>query len=31
MPFYDFKCDECGERFVVRATFKEKQAGLQPQ
>jgi len=31
MPFYEYCCDECGEKFVVRATFKEKDAGLRPR
>ena len=28
MPLYDYKCTECGEAFEVRATIKEKEAGL---
>lgn len=30
MPFYDFHCDECQTNFTVRASFKEKEAGLEP-
>jgi putative FmdB family regulatory protein len=29
MPFYDFRCNQCDHVFTVRATFKEKEAGLQ--
>lgn len=29
MPFYDFQCKDCGEAFEVRATIKEKEAGLE--
>jgi putative FmdB family regulatory protein len=28
MPLYDYRCKECGETFEVRATIKEKIAGL---
>ncbi len=31
MPLYNFQCDECSEIFEVRATFKEKEAGLKPE
>jgi len=31
MPIYDFRCKECGHAFTVRASFKEKDAGLQPE
>lgn len=31
MPMYDFRCQECGNPFTVRASFKEKDAGLQPE
>ncbi|MCC6604380.1 MAG: zinc ribbon domain-containing protein [Anaerolineae bacterium] len=31
MPMYDFRCKECGHAFTVRASFKEKDAGLQPE
>jgi putative FmdB family regulatory protein len=31
MPFYDYRCEECGETFVVRATIKERQDGLRPR
>ncbi|MFO7623784.1 MAG: zinc ribbon domain-containing protein [Anaerolineales bacterium] len=30
MPFYDFQCDQCQQTFEVRATFREKEAGLHP-
>jgi putative FmdB family regulatory protein len=29
MPLYDFQCKDCGEAFEVRATIKEKEAGLE--
>lgn len=31
MPLYDFRCKECGHPFTVRASFKEKDAGLLPE
>jgi putative FmdB family regulatory protein len=31
MPFYDFRCKQCGHPFTVRATFEEKDAGLHPE
>ncbi len=31
MPLYDFHCEQCQTRFEVRASIKEKQAGLQPE
>jgi putative FmdB family regulatory protein len=31
MPLYDFRCRQCGHPFTVRASFKEKDAGLQPE
>jgi len=31
MPFYDFQCEQCETHFEVRASIKEKQAGLQPE
>lgn len=31
MPFYDFRCQQCGHPFTVRATFQEKDAGLHPE
>ncbi len=30
MPAYDYQCQDCQAFFEVRATFKEKAAGLQP-
>ncbi len=31
MPFYDFRCKQCGHAFTVRASFEEKDAGLEPE
>lgn len=31
MPIYNFQCEQCSEVFEVRATFKEKEAGLLPE
>ncbi len=31
MPFYSYKCEQCGEVFEVRASIKEKEAGLTPE
>jgi putative FmdB family regulatory protein len=31
MPLYDFHCEQCDTKFEVRASIKEKQAGLQPE
>ena len=28
MPLYDYQCKDCGETFEMRATIKEKEAGL---
>ena len=30
MPLYDYQCKGCQTVFEVRATFTEKEAGLQP-
>ncbi|MFO7661409.1 MAG: zinc ribbon domain-containing protein [Chloroflexota bacterium] len=30
MASYDYRCGNCGNVFTVRATFKEKEAGLDP-
>lgn len=30
MPVYDFRCEECDAAFEVRASIKEKVAGLNP-
>lgn len=30
MPLYDYQCQHCQNTFEVRATFKEKEAGLKP-
>lgn len=29
MPLYDYMCIQCQSVFEVRATFKEKEAGLE--
>ena len=29
MPLYDYQCKDCGETFEVRASIKEKVAGLK--
>lgn len=31
MPLYDYQCKKCQTIFEVRATFKEKEAGLEPE
>lgn len=31
MPIYNFQCEQCAEVFEVRASFKEKEAGLEPE
>lgn len=31
MPIYSFQCQDCQEVFDVRASFKEREAGLEPQ
>jgi putative FmdB family regulatory protein len=31
MPVYDYQCQHCQTAFEVRATFKEKEAGLKPE
>ena len=31
MPLYDYQCHDCQVIFEVRASFKEKEAGLQPE
>ncbi len=30
MPIYSFECQECLSTFDVRATIREKEAGLHP-
>lgn len=30
MPIYAYSCDLCGQSFDVRASFAEKEQGLQP-
>jgi len=31
MPTYDYQCRDCGHVFEIFATFKQKEAGLQPE
>ena len=31
MPLYDYQCQRCHVVFEVRASFKEKEAGLHPE
>lgn len=31
MPLYEFQCTQCGSVFEIRASFKEKEAGLEPE
>ncbi|MFQ5859813.1 MAG: zinc ribbon domain-containing protein [Anaerolineae bacterium] len=31
MPTYDYQCRDCEHGFEVRATFKQKDAGLRPE
>jgi putative FmdB family regulatory protein len=31
MPFYDFRCKRCDHVFTIRASIKEKEAGLKPE
>jgi putative FmdB family regulatory protein len=31
MPYYAYRCEKCGEAFEIRATFAEKEAGLNPE
>lgn len=31
MPLYSFQCEQCEETFEIRASFKEKEAGLEPE
>ncbi len=31
MPVYEYQCQHCKAVFEVRATFKEKDAGLEPE
>lgn len=31
MPLYEFRCEMCGEVFDIRASIKEKEAGLKPE
>jgi len=31
MPYYSYQCQDCGEVFEIRATIREKEAGLQPE
>lgn len=31
MPLYEYQCQDCLTVFEVRATFKAKEAGLEPE
>lgn len=31
MPLYDYRCEKCQTVFEVRASFQEKEAGLEPE
>jgi putative FmdB family regulatory protein len=31
MPLYDYECGQCHTIFEVRASFEEKEAGLEPE
>ncbi len=31
MPYYEYRCKECGRVFEIRASFAEKSAGLDPE
>ncbi len=31
MPYYSYQCQDCGEVFDIRATIREKEAGLEPE
>jgi len=31
MPLYDYRCTVCDEVFEIRASIKEKEAGLRPE
>lgn len=31
MPLYNYQCLQCQKIFEVRASFKEKDAGLEPE
>ena len=31
MPTYEFECADCGHRFEVRASFSQKEEGLNPR
>ena len=31
MPLYDYQCEVCGKVFEVRATIRQKEAGLTPE
>ncbi|MCJ7661353.1 MAG: zinc ribbon domain-containing protein [Anaerolineales bacterium] len=31
MPFYNYYCEKCEEVFEIRASFEEKDAGLEPE
>ncbi len=31
MPLYDYECSQCHTVFEMHASFKEKEAGLEPE
>lgn len=31
MPFYSFRCEDCGTTFDVRASIEAKESGLRPE
>lgn len=31
MPLYEYQCEMCGNVFEVRATIRQKEAGLTPE
>ena len=31
MPLYSFQCEQCEETFEIRASFMEKEIGLEPE
>lgn len=31
MPYYEYRCEQCGEEFEIVASIKEKTAGLDPE
>lgn len=31
MPIYTFQCEQCEQVFEIQASFKQKDAGLEPE